>query len=488
MKRIISLVLALMLFAALSVTAFADNTTQTGSITINGISAENTYEIYKLLDLSYNETAGAYSYTTNSTWAAFFETKDAKEYMSIAEGGFASWVAADDDDTKAAFAKLAQAYAKANSISPVKSSRNAGEFAITGASGKFSDLELGYYLIDSTMGALCGLTTTSYNASINAKNGAPTIEKSVKEDDSTAQWGTSNTADIGQTVEYRVTINVHAGAQNYTLHDVMAGGLTYDKVTKIERVISSVETTEVTADKYAVKTGTEITDGCDFEVHFTQDFCDELETNNKLVVYYQATMNEGAVVAGNGNQNTAYLSFGDLTENHRSNESSVVTYTYGADIVKTDSFNKLIDGAEFKIYDAVTGGNEVAVVADGEDYRRDAQRTTGDTIVVKDGQIRVNGLGNGTYYLEETLAPDGYNKLTARQEFIVADGILTAIFDNGVYSTGSGVHVVNNTGAMLPETGGLGTLMFTVLGGSTALGTGVVLVTKKRMSKIEDED
>ena len=108
--------------------------------------------------------------------------------------------------------------------------------------------------------------------------------------------------------------------------------------------------------------------------------------------------------------------------------------------------------------------------------------------MVKDGQIRVNGLDNGTYYLEETLAPDGYNKLTARQKFIVADGILTATFNNGVYSTGSGVHVVNNTGAMLPETGGLGTLMFTVLGGSTALGTGVVLVTKKRMSKIEDED
>ena len=83
-------------------------------------------------------------------------------------------------------------------------------------------------------------------------------------------------------------------------------------------------------------------------------------------------------------------------------------------------------------------------------------------------------------------ADGGYEKLNARQKFIISDGNLDAVFNGEIFSTGSGVHVVNKTGSMLPETGGLGTLLFTVLGSTTALGTGVVLVTKKRMSMIQD--
>lgn len=486
MKKIISMILALMLIASLSVAVFAAE--ETGSITINGVGESTTYEIYRLLDLeSYDVDAGAYSYKANAAWATFFATDEAKAYMATDADGYVTWAAAEDDDTKAAFAKLALAYAKANGIDPVKSSENDGEFVITGTAGKFTDLELGYYLIDSTMGALCGLTTTNPHASINAKNGIPTIDKQVNED-STTQWGATNTADIGQTVEYRVTINVHAGAENYVLHDVMEAGLTYKGVTKIEHVVPGTGTHDVETDKYEVKTGTAVvTDGCTFEVHFTKEMCDELETNDKVIVYYEAMLNRNAVIAGEGNDNTAWLTFG---EGGVSNEDTVTTYTFGIDIVKTDSSNKLIDGAQFKIYDAATGGNEVKVVLTDEQdgYRRARDDESGVAIVVTGGQIRVDGLDNGTYYLEETVAPDGYNKLSARQKFIVSDANLDAVFNDGIYSTGSGVHVVNKTGSMLPETGGLGTLLLTVLGGGTALGTGVVLVTKKRMSKIEDED
>ena len=486
MKKVISLILALVLIASLSVSAFAAE--ETGSITINGVGASTTYEIYKLLDLeSYDVDAGAYSYKANAAWAAFFATDEAKAYMATDADGYVTWATAEDDATKATFAKLALAYAKANGIDPVKSSQNDGEFVVTDGKGVFSNLELGYYLVDSTMGALCGLTTTNPHASINAKNGIPTIDKQVNED-STTQWGATNTADIGQIVEYRVTINVHAGAENYVLHDVMEAGLTYQNVTKIEHVVPGTSTQDVTADKFEVKTGTDVvTDGCVFEVHFTKEFCDELETNDKIIVYYTAMLNRNATIAGEGNDNTAWLTFG---EGGVSNEDTVTTYTFGIDIVKTDSSNKLIDGAQFKIYDAATGGNEVKVVLnDAQDgYRRARDDESGVAIIVTNGQIRVGGLDNGTYYLEETEAPDGYNKLSARQKFIVSDGNLDAVFNDGVYSTGSGVHVVNKTGSMLPETGGLGTLLFTVLGGTTALGTGVVLVTKKRMSKIEDED
>ena len=486
MKKIVSLLLALMLIATFSLTAMAAE--ETGSITINGVGAGTTYEVYKMLDLeSYDVEAGAYSYKANATWAEFFATEEAEAYMSTDADGYVTWAAAEDDDTKAAFAKMALAYAKENGIAPTKSSKNTGEFTMDGTSGKFENLELGYYLVDSTMGALCGLTTTNPNAYINAKNGVPTIDKQVQED-STGSWGGSNTADIGQTVYYMVTINVHAGAENYVLHDVMESGLTFMNVTKVEHVIPSVETHTMDSSKYTVKTGADVvTDGCSFEIHFSKDVCDELETNDKILVYYEAMLNRNAVINGEGNDNTAWLTFG---EGGKSNEDSVVTYTYGLDIIKTDSSNKLIDGAKFKIYDAISGGNEVAVVLmdDGVTYCRARADETGIEIEVKNGKVRLVGFDNGTYYLHETEAPDGYNILSARQKFIISDGNLDAVFNGDVYSTGSGVHVVNKTGSMLPETGGIGTLLFTLLGGGTVLGTGVVLVTKKRMSKIEDED
>ena len=483
MKKLISLLLAMMMILSLAVAASAAD--ETGSITINGVGEDVTYEIYKLLDLeSYDTTAGAYAYKVNADWTGFFATAEAQEHVSIDADGYVTWIAAEDDDTVAAFAKLALAYAKDNGIAPVKSSENEGEFVITGTTGKFSDLELGYYLVDSTMGALCGLTTTNPDASINAKNGTPTVDKQVQED-STNQWVDTNTADVGQTVSFRATISVHAGAENYVLHDEMSEGLTFQKVTKIEHIIPGKEPHDVTLDDDYTVVTEGLTDDCTFEVRFTKDFCDHLETNDKVIVYYEAMLNRNAVVAEDGNPNKTWLDFGE--GNHTTSDSTT-TYTYGIDIVKTDSQNTLIDGAEFKIYDAATGGNEVAVVLmdDGVTYRRARTDETGVSIVVKDGKVRVVGFDNGTYYLEETVAPDGYNKLTARQKFIISDGNLDAVFNGEVFSTGSGVHVVNKTGSMLPETGAMGTTLFVTIGAMMVMAAGVLLVTKKRMSMIED--
>ena len=497
MKKLISLVLVVMLVTSMSVAAFAAGETN-GSITINNVREGNVYEIYKMLDLSLSESGTAYTYTVNAEWEAFFQTTEALQYVSINAAGAVTWATTDDDDTKAAFAKLALAWAEDHSIQPVKSSKNPGEFVITGSTGKFTDLELGYYLVDSTMGALCGLTTTNPNGVINAKNGAPTLDKQVLED-STEQWGKDNTADVGQVVYYRVTINVHAGAQNYVLHDAMEDGLTFLKVSEIKHVRPGSFEHVTPTTKYTVVT-TGLTDGCDFEVVFEQSFCDEMETNDKIIVSYEARLNEKAEIytslenKAQDNNNTAWLTFGesdDPANPHETPKSTVSTSTFAIDIVKTDSDDKLIDGAKFRIYDseALGTGNEVFVALNGtgDGYIRTADATAGVEIVVKDGMVRVEGLDNGTYYLEETQEPDGYNKLTARQKFIISDGNLDAIIDlNDVYSSGSGVQVVNNTGSRLPETGGIGTLLFTILGGSTALGTGVVLVTKKRMANIEE--
>ncbi len=539
--------LAVMMILTLAAPIFADGE-ETGSITINGVSADVTYKIYRLLDLeSYDPTSGAYSYKINSDWDNFFGTETAKAYMTVDDQGYATWIAAEDDDTVARFAKRALEYAKGelqvrqddylvfkdsndvqyyyneittehgvtkyyytydestneytkaesvpaaltpvyyeNSvIDPVKSSATEGNFVISGNSGVFSDLPLGYYLVDSTVGALCGLTTTNPNASVNAKNGHPTIDKQVKED-STNQWGDSNTADIGQTVEFRTTINVHAGAENYILHDIMSAGLTFDSNSvKIEHVIPNVSTHIVSDSDYEVKVEDLHDDACTFEVVFSKELCERLEMNDKLIVYYSAMLNRNAIVASDGNPNETWLKYG---ENNDTTHDSTTTKTYRFDIVKTDSQNTLIDGAEFKIYDAATDGNEVAVVLmdDGVTYRRARADETGTSIVVENGKVRVVGFDNGTYYLEETVAPVGYNKLAGRQKFIISDGNLDATFNGEIYSTGSGVHVVNKTGTMLPETGGLGTTLFVVFGSIAVLGSGVVLFAKKRLDQYED--
>ena len=512
MKRLFALTLALIMVLSMATVAFANGAVnaseQTGSITINRVGADTVYEIYKLLDLeSYNVTSGAYSYKVNAAWTGFFASADALAYVAIDNAGYVTWIAAEDDDTVAAFAKKALAYAEANGINPVKSSSREGDFEVSTNSetgktiGVFSGLSLGYYLVDSDMGALCGLTTTNPDASVNAKNGIPTIDKQVEED-STGNYGDSNTADIGQTVNFKTTINVHAGAESYVLHDKMSAGLTFQSVSKIEHLVpsgSGTTTTEVPAANYEVITEG-LTDGCTFHIEFTQEFCDHLETNDKVVVYYSAMLNRNAIIAGEGNSNESKLSFG---EGHTSNTDQTTTNTFKFDIVKTDSQNTLIDGAEFRIYDAAEGGNEIGVVQllDSENnpvydgngnimYRRarpDEQAANlHKPIIVKGGMVTVVGFDNGTYYLEETVAPAGYNKLTARQKFIISDGNLEATFNTGVFSTGSGVHVVNKTGSMLPETGAMGTLMFISLGMFVALGTGILLVTKKRMSMIED--
>lgn len=483
MKKLLSILLAVfVMLCTFTAPVFADGT---GSITINGISMDNTYEIYQLLDLeSYDKESGAYSYKVNAAWTEFFASAQAKEYVAIDDKGYVTWIEGKHAEP---FSKLALAWAKSHAIQPVKSSDNIGDFYVTTdpetqiTSGKFIDLPLGYYLIDSTMGALCGLTTTNPDASINAKNGSPTLDKQVQED-STENWGNYNTADIGQTVKFRVTISVHDGAENYVLHDKMTAGLTFQGVTLIEHVIPDVSNTEVPNLYYTVKTD-DLSDDCTFDIVFSKDFTDHLETNDKVIIYYEAVLNEKAFISGD-NINEAWLDYG---EDHYTTPDSTVTKTYGFDLIKTDAQNKLIDGAEFRIYDAETGGSEVKVIKVNENlYRRAKDGEEGVSIVVTDGKVRVEGFDNGKYYLEETVSPTGYNKLTERQPFTIADGNLDAIFNDGNYSVGSGVRVINKTGSVLPQTGAMGTTLFIVGGGCTVLIAGLLLFAKMRMSQVAE--
>ena len=501
LKKLAALVLALMMI--LSLTSSMASETELGSITINNVSEETTYSIYKLLDLeSYDPDSGAYSYKVNSQWTAFFASADVQPYFTVDEAGYVTWVGGENNaSATAAFAKLALAYAKANGIDPVQSSANEGEFVITGVSGKFSNLELGYYLIDSTMGALCGLTTTNPDAYLNAKNGTPTVSKQVKED-STSQWDATNTADIGQIVEFRTTIGVHPGAENYVLHDKMSAGLTFlptktvtgedgveteVSLITVERIDTSVSNDPIVVDPsmYTVIEDPQCEDAaCTFEISFVKELTDLLDTNDKLIIHYSAMVNRNAVIGDTGNPNETWLEFG---EEHFTTHSQTTTRTYSFDLIKTDSQNELIDGAEFRIYDAPTGGNEVKVVLmdDGVTYRRAREDEEGVAIVVKNGQVTLVGFDNGTYYLEEIKTPEGYNQLTSRKDFTIADENLEATFNDGICSVNSGVQIINKSGTMLPETGGIGTTLFYIVGGCLVIAAVVLLITKKRMSNAE---
>ena len=307
LQKIASLVLALVMIFSLGITAFAAE--ETGSIVINGVGTEATYEVYKLLDLeSYDVESKAYAYKVNSAWTAFFEQDSIKALFSPDKDGYITWAGnaevMPNDPEIVNFAKTALAYAKEHGIAPVKSSKNEGQFVIAEGVGTFSNLELGYYLVDSTVGALCGLTTTTPRAVINAKNGRPTVEKLVKED-STNLYSAQNTADIGEVVYFHTTINVQAGAQNYVLHDDLDKYFRNPALIKVE-LYGSGSTTPVeipatetvgegedqkTVVNYvfnSISAAPDTTDKSSFTVTFEKEFCDRLEADNKIVVYYSA--------------------------------------------------------------------------------------------------------------------------------------------------------------------------------------------------------
>ena len=245
LKKLAALVLAMLMMLSL-VPSFADEETQKGTIIVNNVSSNTTYKIYKILTLeSYADSNYSYSIAgIDEKWKTFFEKDEVKKYITIdSDTGYVkAWVAADDDSTVAAFAKLALEYANTNEITPTKSSANNADFTVTESTtvGKFENLDLGYYLVDSNAGALCGLSTTNLVANIRAKNVRPVLTKQVFED-GTQQWDVSNSANIGQEVLFRVTIEVGAGAENYVMHDNMHKGFTLTTETEEKELLYADE-------------------------------------------------------------------------------------------------------------------------------------------------------------------------------------------------------------------------------------------------------
>lgn len=466
-KRIASVLLALVMALSLITTAFAAG--ETGSITIDNAVVGQTYTIYQILDLeSYDAKAGAYAYKATTAWNDFINSGAIKgTYVNVDAQGYVTWV---KDADVAAFAKLAQKYVADHNIA------NQGTKTADSTTVEFTNLDLGYYLVDSTLGTICSLDTTNPSVTIKEKNAAPTVDKQVQEN-SNGQWGESNDANIGDTVNFKTVISAKKGAQGYVLHDKMSEGLTINQGT--------VSVVGVDANNYEVTYN--CTDGCAFEIAFKQEYLDTITEDTSIVVTYSATLNEKAVIYPGPNTNETKLVYGEGSE---TTWDKTETFTYQFDLVKTKTDKTVLDGAEFKLYDAKTGGNEIALIDESNGVYRvaTAAEKAAEGFVsatIKAGKVTIKGLDSGTYYLEETKAPAGYNVLAERVEVKIDHANLTATVEGDTYVSG-GVQAINQTGAELPSTGGIGTTIFYVVGGLLVVAAGVLLVTRKRMSKSED--
>ena len=486
MKRVVSTLLALVLVLALVGTAAAAGE---GSITIDNAVVGKTYTIYRIFDLdSHSEDYQALNYKVSAKWAAFFaEGAEGLNYVDIDELGYVTW---KENASAADFAAKAIKFAE-NSIT------NDGQKTADSSTVAFTGLELGYYLVQSDLGALCSLDTTMPDVTIKEKNSEPTVEKKVKED-STGAFGKTNDADIGQTVEFETTITVVDGQpKGYVLHDTMSAGLTFNKTT-----------VEVEIGERILTAGTDYTlvteglnDGCTFEVRFIDDKDGEgnatgshaLKPNDVVTVTYSATVNEKAVIGGEGNPNTTKLSYtdGSTTTKKDTPESKTYTYVWEFDVLKytmkKDTETPLA-GAKFVLYKTVDGKNYYVKVTDGKVTGWTETKAEGTVFETPDdGSFTISGLDADTYYLEEVEAPAGYNKLAAPVKVTITatinatTNVGTATVTYGENSTDT-VKIENKTGVELPSTGGVGTTIFYVIGGLLMAVAVVLLVTKKKMS------
>ena len=482
-RKLASLLLALVMVFALATTAFATGTVTTpttGTITVDNPRADQEYKAYKIFDVVYDAAKKHYSYTIDSTseWFNAVDTysKQTNSGLTLTEVlGTTTYVVTTTSDFSAPpFAE------------PLKAAVNGktGGITLTEDIGKATatDLDLGYYFVASTSGALCNLTTTNPDVTIHDKNDMPYEKTDNKV-----------SADVGETVNYTITGKVPdtTGFETYTyeIADTMSEGLTFNRNSLAVKVGSA----DVTAD----------TDKCTIIYDATttpNTFKLSINVKNfnigdDIVVTYDATINEKAVEKISYNEATLTYS-NDPTDSAKTTttpaqKQEVYTSKIVIDKYETGKPGTKLPGAEFVLCRKAPNDEAqyAAVQNDIQYYRWDEATKTvswvddidAATKVTTDnkGEAFFEGLADGTYYLVETKAPAGYNPLTAPVPVTVA-GSSTDITKLSVTAK-----VENQAGTLLPSTGGVGTTVFYVLGAVLVLGAVVLLVTKKRMSRNE---
>lgn len=479
-KKLSSMALTAMMTATMTSPAFA------ASITVDGAINGETYNLYKIFDYTSNG-AGAYSYTmpADSQWRNLvgnYTFDDDSNDQTEKVNAFTLTASQNEPETlvvrvNSAFDSETEAADFAKYLSENLTGKSTDASQEASADGVTFDVgdSLGYYFVDTSTGSLCGLFNNNTVQTLREKNELPTVEKKiVLTSDSGEVEAEATTASINESVKFRITVADGKGTDKaITIHDEMEAGMTLTTGS----ITVSDENGEVSEDNYEIKTSG-LADDCTFEVELLAAYVQTLGEDDEVVVEYSAVLNKDAEIAPQTNDNTVNLSYSEQTIT--GNTVNVSAYQF--DLVKVDTNKKLLTGAEFKLYDAETGGNEIQVTEESNGVYRvlDTADPAESADVIEAGAVTIKGLGNGTYYLEETAAPAGYNPLTARQPVKIENSNIAAETDSSTGAYTGGILVVNNTGSILPSTGGIGTTIFYAAGIVLMAGAVFFVVRRKR--------
>lgn len=481
MKKLFAVLLSIVLVLSMGTVALAADA---GTITITNAVDGADYNIYKMLDFAPSDATGDKGiYTIVSGWEDFFAAAPATDYFTVVNNGDQTTVTLKDgvDAVDQTLAKAAIKYAEDNSIAATATQTASGETV------EFTGLALGYYAINTSLGTLCALTNTNSDFTAAEKNEKPDIDKFVQEDseinNADEGWSNVNDADIDDVVNYKSVITVGLGATNYVMHDTMEAGLTFNN----DVVVKLADGTVVDASNYTVEYPA--ADGHTFDVKFENSFIEGLAKGTQFSVYYSATLNENANIVVDGNDNTVYLSYGE-DSTWETAEHKTTTYTWKIDVLKftMDGENKVsLAGAVFQLLDKDGNAIKFSEVTGAAvpTYKVDAEGTITDITTDANGKFEIVGLDEGAYKLHEVSAPEGYNKLAQDLDVVITSEYdeenLTATYKINAADPAT-IEVENKTGGLFPETGGIGTTIFYIVGGLLMLAAVVILVSKKRMA------
>lgn len=435
----------------------------TASITIDNAAQGQTYTIYKLFDATVDGN-GAISYKVptgkNFTGNDFFSVDKsgnvlAKDNIDVSSDAFKTWAAGFGTEVKSA---------KAEDNTLV-----------------FSNLTYGYYYVKSSLGTTITVDSTNPNATIKDKN---TTNPDIPNDGAkkivvNGATTSETTAKIGDVIDYKIAFN----ATNY----VTTSGTDSKLITKYTIVDTPSDlkinqsTVKVTVDgKEVTVTPTYGTDGkMTIELAWVKADGKTTIYNSpaEVVVTYKATVKAGAQdgTASNSAKISYTTADGEtpIPDPNPDPDPKVYTYQFTLNKTSKEDGSDTLTGAEFKLYDAASGGNEIKVVKNTDGTYRVAEAGENGQ-VIEAGKVVIKGLkgDNTKYYLEEIKAPNGYNILTERKEVSIS-------------STATNTsNVVNKKGAELPSTGSFGTTMFYIAGSVLLLAAFVYMISKRRMNNI----
>lgn len=443
-----------------------------GTITVSNASQGQTYTAYKLFDATVTADGSGISYklpagktAANFGGDAWFDVDSkgnvtAKAGADLTSAEFKAWAVANGE-------KIVSAQAEDNTL-------------------VFTNVPYGYYYIESSLGSIITVDSTKPNVTVIDKNTTnPTIpdpnDGGGKKILSNGATTSETTAKIGDTVNFQIKFN----ATNYLTKD--------RQTTQIVSYTITDTPTALVIDQNSVNVKV---DGVDITAKISKTFdaagmnlvltWADAAANNKTIYNSPAEViiTYSAVVTKDAKEgeatNTATIGYNTIdnpttpptpVDPDKPTETTKVT-THRFTLKKTNNAGETLTGAEFKLYDASTGGTEIKVVKDTDGTYRVAEASEAG-VAIEAGQVVIKGLKGGTtYYLEEIKAPNGYNVLTERQAIeVTADNTAQA-------------NVINKKGGVLPNTGAIGTTLFYLVGSILLLVALVYTISKRRMSNI----